>query len=127
MEFLCVDDDFPHIQHELYALAMDSCMLTFIPVSIGAHLDLQDRRGTTALMVASRRGTTDIALALIDAGTELELRDGIRKTAFVVATERGNDEIADAISNKQIRTGSFDKTRLDSASKEDCCCSCNLM
>ena len=102
-------------------------MLTFFPVPIGAQLDIQDRRGTTALMVASRRGTTDIALALIDAGTELELRDGVRKTALVVATERGNSEIADAISNRQIRMCSSDKPKSESLSKEDCCCSCNLM
>lgn len=51
-------------------------------IEYGANLDLQDKTGTTALMVAASRGSLDCTRILIENGAALNLQDRKGKTAL---------------------------------------------
>lgn len=60
-------------------------------------MDLQNKKGETALMRAAANGHTEMALALIEAGTGLDLQEKSGKTALTLAACYGHTEIAAAL------------------------------
>ncbi len=59
----------------------------------GCNKDQVDHQGCTALILASKRGHTDLVKALIQAGVGLDTQDLAHKTALHWATEAGAADI----------------------------------
>lgn len=59
----------------------------------GAPVDARDNANRTALLVATRNNSVDVARALIDAGADVNAKDNIRDTPFLYASAEGRNEI----------------------------------
>lgn len=66
-------------------------------IADGADLEARDANGRTALLVATRSGRTDLALALVEAGADVNAKDEIRDTPFLYAGAEGRNDILAAI------------------------------
>ncbi len=64
---------------------------TFIAASAG--LEARDNEDMTALMIAAKKGYTDIASKLIKAGANVNAKDRFGCTAFFKAADKGHTEI----------------------------------
>jgi uncharacterized protein len=60
----------------------------------GVEIDLQDRDGKTALMIAASQGDLQSAKALIAAKAKLKLTDNAGSTAYQIALSNGHTELA---------------------------------
>lgn len=61
------------------------------------RLDRLDRFGWTALMIAAREGTLDVARLLIDAGADRSIQSPDGRTAGTLASEAGHTALADLL------------------------------
>ncbi|NBV05689.1 MAG: ankyrin repeat domain-containing protein [Proteobacteria bacterium] len=57
------------------------------------NLDLQDKEGCTALMVAISRGHSDVAQSLINKGAKLDLQNKSGETALMIAMNRDHLDV----------------------------------
>ena len=62
----------------------------------GAEIDLQDKDGDTALMLAAEHNRPAVVLRLLRAGADMKLRDAAGKTALQWAKEEGHAECVQA-------------------------------
>jgi hypothetical protein len=69
---------------------------------IDAMLNLRDKRGMTALMLACKRGHANIVRELCAAGARLDLKDADHKTALDYA--EGNTEIIEELTRPRPRS-----------------------
>ena len=71
-------------------------------INAGANLDIQDKDGSTALMLVIYKGNinTEIVKLLTDGGADLNLQDTDGWTALYAAVYDGNTEIVNLLINK---------------------------
>ncbi len=63
-------------------------------LQVGALIDLQDKAGDTALLIAIRGTTnTEITKSIISAGFDVNIKNGADETPLIVAAEKGEAEI----------------------------------
>ena len=73
---------------------VDVCKLL---LEYGANLDLQDVHGGTALMVATRAGSPEVAGLLLKAGANTKIKDRDDMTALDIAHKHKQGKIAKMI------------------------------
>jgi len=60
-------------------------------------MNTKDRNRNTALMLASKRGYTEIVRVLLKAGADIKIRNVFGDTALIDASENGHTEIVDML------------------------------
>lgn len=63
----------------------------------GAHIEARGRNGSTALILATERGSADIVKLLLDRGANANARDRSGDTALVEAARSGNNELLELL------------------------------
>ncbi len=71
----------------------------------GADVNLVDKNGDTALIVATRYGHKDIPQALINSGADVDATDQYGNTALYYAERRGYMDIAKALVSSGAHNG----------------------
>ncbi len=62
-------------------------------IAAGAGLEVRDNENMTALMIAAKKGYTDIASRLINAGANVSAKDRYSRTVLTYAFDNGHTEI----------------------------------
>ena len=76
-------------------------------VTAGANLDVQDKDGSTALILAASDGHTEVTRALVSCGAQLNIRDKDGDTALICAVACSQPHTADVIVSS-ARPGTLD-------------------
>ncbi len=63
-------------------------------IESGISLDAQDKKGRTAIMIATKNGFKEIVKFLLDKGARTDLKNNQIKTAYDIAIENGYSDIA---------------------------------
>src|SRR3990167_527415 len=82
---------------------------------------IKNNYGSTALIIATEKGHTDIALLLIEKGADLNIKNRDGDTALIIATEKGHTDIAHLLiekgANVNIRNEGGDTALIVAAEK----------
>ena len=70
-------------------------------INAGADVNVRDKFGGTALMIASQNGHVETVEMLIEKGADVNARDFLGNTALVYATEEGHKEIIKILEEAQ--------------------------
>ena len=66
-------------------------------IKLGIDLDLRNKAGDTALMLAAAAGNDDITKQLIDAGADLQIRNEDNLNAYQIALNADQSKTAELI------------------------------
>ena len=78
-------------------------------ISDGININLQDIRGYTALMIASRNGYDNIVDLLIKSKANINLQNDAGSSALIFASARGNDKVVDLLLKAGANINLYDK------------------
>lgn len=86
----------------MYATRANDKEIVKLLLDRGANVDMQDKHGHSALIIAAYNGYTDIVEMLLDKSANPNLKDGKGKTALVLADKKGHQTIVDILSKVTI-------------------------